>query len=503
MTTPASVNGSDPAAPSTRQEGRRRKREEDRAREKIGPQPGPQTEFFTSHADIVIYGGHAGGGKTWALLLEPLRYITFRPTTGFYAVFFRRLHTEIVRPGGLWDESYEVYGHTGGDPVPGITTWRWPGNQRVEMHHLQHEKDKYGWKGAQIPLLLFDQLEEFSETQFWYLLSRNRSTCGVRPYIRATANPVPPEDDTGGWLAKLIQWWWDQESGYPIEERGGIVRWFLRDMQTGELEWADDPAAFGEDAAEAMSLTFIPAKLEDNPILLEKDPSYRAKLRAQTLVDHERLAKGNWKVRPEAGKVFNRAWFKIEPVAPPMLWVVRYWDKAATEGGGTQSAGVAIGEDRDGTYWVLDVQAGHWGISDRNRMIKQTAAADRKRWGHQVTTYVEQEPGSGGKESAIFTVKDLAGYEVYADPATGDKIERMSPFAAQARIGNVTVLDAEWTERYLSHMHQVAPPPPKILLDQADASAGAFNKLTLAVNRRRRRTGSTSVRGSVVQGGNR
>ena len=458
----------------------------------------PQVMFQASPADIVVYGGQAGGGKTWSLLAEPLRYIAFHPVTGFYAVIFRRTNPEIVAAGGLWDESHDVYGHTNGTPVEGKTTWRWPGGQRVEMHHLQHEKDARSWKGAQVPLILFDQLEEFTESQFWYLISRNRSTCGVRPYLRATANPVSVDDAVGGWLAKLIQWWWDPETGYAIPERSGVVRWFLRDMNSGELQWADDPEEFGEEASEAMSLTFIAATLDDNPKLLERDPSYRAKLRAQNKVDHERLAKGNWKIRPEAGNILNRGWFKTIPTLPPLVRVVRYWDKAATEGGGAASAGVAIGVDREGRYIVADVRAGHWGIAQREPIIRQTAVADSKRQEfRQVTTWVEQEPGSGGKESAINTItKTLAGFTAYADRATGDKIERMGPFAAQARVGNVYVLEAEWTEDYLAHLHQVQP--KGVLLDQADASAGAFNKLTQGRKANRRKARSVSARGAAV-----
>lgn len=65
----------------------------------------------------------------------------------------------------------------------------------------------------------FDELTHFSEAQFWYMLSRNRSMSGVRPYVRATTNP-----DADSWVAKLIDWWIDDVSGYPIPERGGVVR---------------------------------------------------------------------------------------------------------------------------------------------------------------------------------------------------------------------------------------------------------------------------------------
>ena len=73
---------------------------------RVDPQRGPQSEFLECQADIAIYGGAAGGGKTWALLLEPIRY---RKDTDFSAVFFRRTTVQIRNPGGLWDESVKLF----------------------------------------------------------------------------------------------------------------------------------------------------------------------------------------------------------------------------------------------------------------------------------------------------------------------------------------------------------------------------------------------------------
>jgi predicted phage terminase large subunit-like protein len=436
----------------------------------LRPQAGPQEAFLATPADIAIYGGAAGGGKSWALLLEPLRHI-HNPEFG--AVIFRRTFPQITNEGGLWDESMSLYPLLGADPIAGDLWYRFPSGARVSFAHLQHDKTVFDHQGSQIPLIGFDELTHFTEFQFFYMLSRNRSTCGVRPYVRATTNP-----DADSWVAKFIAWWIHQETGYPIKARAGVLRWFIR--IGSEIVWADSPdelrARFPElgDDVQPKSVTFIPARLEDNKILLEKDPGYKANLLAQSLVERERLLGGNWKIRPTAGVIFNRAWFEIVSAAPANARRIRYWDKAGTQDGGKRTAGVRMALDANGIYYVENVTKGQWGALQRERVVKQTAESD----GKNVAIVIEQEPGSGGKESAENTIRMLAGYNVRADRATGDKFERMQPMSAQAEAGNVKIVRGPWNEEYLAELHATEPNAP--FVDQADASAGAFNMVTLA-----------------------
>ena len=90
----------------------------------LRPQAGPQEMFLSTEADIAIFGGAAGGGKSYALLLEPLRHVTHNRR--FAAVFFRRNTTHIRNPGGLWDGAMKVYPQTGAWPLQQPLEWRWP-----------------------------------------------------------------------------------------------------------------------------------------------------------------------------------------------------------------------------------------------------------------------------------------------------------------------------------------------------------------------------------------
>ncbi len=394
--------------------------------------------------------------------MEPLRHLR---NPHFGAVIFRRTFPQIRNEGGLWDEAGKLYPLAGGAPKAGDLEYHFPSGMRVSFRHLQHEKTIYDWQGAQVPLIAFDELTHFTEQQFFYLLSRNRSLCGVRPYVRAATNP-----DSDSWVAKLLAWWIDQQTGLPITERAGRLRWFVRVNE--RLEWADEPPELAERFPGVMpkSLSFIPAKLSDNAALMAADPGYLANLLALPMVERERLLGGNWKIRPAAGLFFNRAWFRVVASVPDGSAYCRYWDKASTAGSGCYSCGVAMARSPDGVYYVADVVRGRWSSLERNAVMRRTAQAD----GRGVEVWTEQEPGSGGKESAEITVRDLAGWDVRAERVTGDKETRARPLSAQAEAGNVCLVAAPWNEDYLTEMHSF---PTGAYSDQVDASSGAFNKV--------------------------
>lgn len=431
------------------------------------PQPGPQTWFLDNPASICIYGGAAGGGKTFALLLDAIRH---REVPGFGAVIFRRVHKQVVSQGGLWDAAGKMLPLLGAVPNRSEMCWRFPSGARLTFAHLAHEDTVYDWQGSELPLCAFDELTHFTEAQFWYMLSRNRTTCGVVPYIRATCNP-----DADSWVATFLSWWIDQTTGQAIPERSGKVRWMVR--IDDRIQWGDSREEMEAryPTIPPKSVSFVPARLEDNRILEKADPGYRATLLALPLVERERLLGANWKVRPSAGLVFNRAWFTMADAAPALGITLRYWDKASVPGGGDYSAGVKMRKGVDGRYYVLDVLRGQWSALERNRIIRTTAELD----GKNVRVVVEQEGGSGGKESAELTVRELAGWHITLDRPTGDKVTRAGPLSAQAEAGNIILVrnpSRDWISQFLDELHGF---PEAKNDDVVDAASGAFKTLAL------------------------
>ena len=451
----------------------------------ITPQPGPQTQFLSTPAQICIYGGAAGGGKSYGILMSPLRY---KNTPGFGCTIFRRNFNQIFAQGGLWDESEKIYrGINGAEPKFARGQW-WFRNRKGEIvskvtfAHIERDEDVHKWQGSQICEICFDELTHFSEKTFFYMLSRNRSTCGVTPFVRATCNP-----DADSWVAKFIDWWIDQDTGYPIAERSGKIRWFIRRDET--LYWANTKEELwdkfnlvtDEERGEPRSVTFIMSKLSDNKELLRINPGYLANLKALSLIERERLLFGNWKIKAGAGLFFKRTQLGdiLKAVPQDVAQWVRCWDLAATEkddkGNPAYTAGVLMGKRKNGRYVVADVINRQMSASDVRKLIKLTAQSDRAAY-KRVRIRLPKDPGQAGKEQAESYIKFLSGFDVTAVAETGSKESRAEPMAAQWQAGNFDIVYGPWNEEYLNQLENF---PEGQFKDMVDASSNGFTEIEL------------------------
>lgn len=447
----------------------------------LRPQPGPQEMFLATKADICIYGGAAGGGKTYGLLLDALRHKN-RP--GFGEVIFRKNSIQIYNEGGLLDESLRMYSGIKGaelkrSPRP---QWTFNGKGKVSFAHIDGDDDLKKFQGSQMAAIGFDELTHFTESQFFYMLSRNRTTCGIKPYVRATCNP-----DADSWIAKFIEWWIDPDTGYPIKERSGKIRWMIRRNET--LYWADTIEELWErfelktqeEKQEPKSVTFIMSTLYDNQILMKQDPSYISNLKALSVVERERLLYGNWKIKPAAGLYFKRSQIgqMLTMIPNDVVRWVRAWDLAATaEGEGGEpayTAGVLMGKRKNGRYIVADVINVRQTAADVRKTIKFTAMSDIAKY-KRVKIRLPQDPGQAGKDQAQSYIKYLAGFDVTAIPESGSKEVRAEPMAAQWQAGNFDVLIADWNEAYFNQLESF---PMSKFKDMVDAGSSAFSQLEL------------------------
>ena len=485
-------------------------------------QEGKQALFGKIDADVIIFGGAAGAGKTRALLTDFVRQ-EYIDNPDYRAVMFRRTYPEFTQAGGLVDESRKIYYPIKGTFIekPSLE-WRFPSGARVSFRHLQHEKTVHIYQGSQITRIGFDELTHFTQEQFFYLLSRNRSVSGIKPAVRATCNP-----DADSWVASFISWWINPKDGYAIEERSGIVRYFIRQGDT--VYWADnkqeliDKFSLKDKLFEMIpndiqkkfllneeisikpedlikSFTFIPATIFDNRELIKVNPTYLANLYSLHQVERERLLRGNWKIKYEAGTVFDRTWFEILDKVPDdwkLIGKVRFWDLAATakenaENYHCYTSGTLVykyqrikntlpdlTEIKEFAYVIADNICEQKKVGEVELMLKNTAELD----GKTVAVRWEQEGGSSGKfaENTITNVirENHPNHDVKAIAPQGDKLTRALPVATAASRGQIFILrDGTWNTRFLNACQgfdgsKKTPPTNDIV----DSLSGAFYSL--------------------------
>lgn len=247
------------------------------------PTPGPQLAAARSEAFELLYGGAAGGGKSqlilWLARREHTRSLLTRKS---FPMLERSLIVDAYqRYTGHYNESKH--------------RWTFPDKRRVEFGFLEDVEE---YRGAAFDLFAPDELTELTEFQYLYLFSRVRSTKpGQRCRVVATTNPG---GDGEAWVIARWGAWLDTKHSNPATP--GEVRWFKRDENGVDVETdSADP--------DALSRTFIPARLKDNPFLMA-DPEYRKRLMALPDPFRSQLLLGDWTAgqRDDAYQVIPTAW---------------------------------------------------------------------------------------------------------------------------------------------------------------------------------------------------
>jgi predicted phage terminase large subunit-like protein len=416
------------------------------------PNPGPQTRFLASPARRGLYGGAASGGKSAALIACPLRWIHNPRYRGLY------LRREATYLGDAIDKTRALYPALGARLVTSPrVVWTFPSGATLWMNHCEHESDIANYDSFEFSEVLFDELTHFAEKQFDGICARLRGTDPSLPYwSRAATNPGGVGHE---WVFRRWGAWLDPQ--HPNPAAPGELRWYVgrEDGSPG------DP--------NALSYTFVPAKIEDNPHVAR---TYRAELMGLDPVRRAQLLDGDWEAAYGEGKLFHRDWWVYLDAAPAVRRRWRAWDFGATTDGDA-TVGVLLGDRGPGTVprWVvLDVVTLRAPPHEVRALVRATAERD----GRDCGISVPQDPGQAGVEQAQSYARDLAGFTVRTRRPTGDKTVRAGPFSAQAGARNVAVLRAAWTPAYVAELHAF---PDGTHDDAVDASADAFAELSSSI----------------------
>jgi predicted phage terminase large subunit-like protein len=287
-------------------------------------------------------------------------------------------------------------------------------------------------------------------------------------------DPVKNRDEAESVTYRDRVWDWYTDDLFTRREPGGamvliMTRWHEDDLAGRILASEDGPN---------WTVVNLPALAEDNdPLGREPGVALWPERYDVASLTQIRTVLGTYSFSalyqqspvPPGGGMFHREWFDVVGAAPVEASRCRYWDKAATADG-DYSVGTKIARDREGVFYIEDVVRGQWSPLARERIMRQTAEMD----GGDVTVGVEQEPGSGGLESAQNSVRNLAGFAVYAEKVTGEKQVRAMPFAAQCEARNVKLVRGAWNAAYLDELCAF---PYGSHDDQVDSSSGAFARL--------------------------
>jgi len=394
-----------------------------------------QSEFLVNTNYEVLYGGAAGGGKSAGLLMAALQFVEYPE---YHALLLRKTYADMLLANSILALSHEWLNATDARWHPLSKSWTFPPyNSSLTFGHLQNERHKYRYQGSAFNFVGFDELTQFSESQYMYLHSRIRKSekSTIPRRMRAGTNPG---GDGHGWVKR---------------------RWYLPEGTPDR--------------------DFIPAKLIDNPHLNREE--YAATLNNLPSVLREQLLNGDWTVA-DGGYMFDRSWFEIimpEQVPRPLEREVRFWDLASTavsksSGGGSKNpcytAGIRMGI-KDGIYYILDIRRfreSPKGVEDR---IRNTAISDTRK----IPIFIEEEGGSGGKFTIdTFQRRVLQGFIVAGRRPRGDKTVRANVISSAAEAGNVKIVRGKWNEEFLDEGDFF---PYSDFKDQIDALSGATNEL--------------------------
>lgn len=435
----------------------------------IAPQAGSQEIFLNTSADIVLYGGAAGSGKTNALLMDALKFID---DPNFRAVYFRKNTTQL--DGGLWPDAKKLFSRFGGVAREQAHEINFPSGATVKFAYMELEKHAESHQGIQYSAIYWDEFTHFSRTQVLYLMSRLRSGAEADSYMKCSMNP-----DRDHFVFDWVEPYLDK-NGYPDPTKCGKLRYFVMDGGVLRGYWSEEECIQNHPLDMPKTYTFIQGTIDDNPVLDFIEPKYRATLEQNSPINVARLRYGNWLARAEGSNYFQREWCEIVDAPPKDAVRVRSYDLAATlpsekNPDPDYTAGVRMSKSKlDGCYYVEHVEK----FRDRPSGVESRLIALANQDSSKTRITIPQDPGAAGKSYASSLIRKLAerGYHARAKPTNKDKVTRFAPFSAAAEAGLVKVVRGSWNDDFFTELEGFTG-DGRGHDDQVDATSDAFTTL--------------------------
>lgn len=395
-----------------------------------------------------------GGGKSFALLLDALKYVGQEAT---FLAFFRKtvkqldntlwpLAKKLYRPFLVYPEGHPKAGKFIGKAniKEAAKTIYFPSGAKLLFTYLDRYVDaENNLQGTELTGIYFDELTHFSYDVVACARTRLRSMTTFNGFMRASCNP-----DADSWVRDWVELYLDDE-GYARKELSGKRSYLVFDDKgQARFFWSIEEVKKEYPKEDPIPFSFIPSSITDNPKMLEMNPNYIRNLKGSDPVLTKALLEGNWYYQPQASSYFSREWCENVHKAPARAKRVRAWDLASSEPSEAYrnpdwTAGVKMSKCIEGFYYLEGAVKFRKKSGERDAAMLDVASED----GRDCLVGIPSDAGQAGDYAATELCKKFinSGYRTKKVKVGGkSKLSRFEPFSSAAQCGLVRIVVPTW-----------------------------------------------------------